>query len=75
VIGATEIYTMMVNAGVPVDHHESDLYAKKTQESERIIEWYEHSPAVSIFLSSADNSPWYDIPFAYMPWWEARSMK
>lgn len=64
------IYERLLRAGVELDHHESDLYAKKTPESDRIVQSYRYKSNVTVFRSTFDGSPWYDIPFAYTPWWD-----
>lgn len=66
------IYDDLKAAGVPLDHHESDLYAKVCPESRAIVARYEHRRIVRLFRSAIDGDLWYDIPFAYLPWWEAR---
>jgi len=70
----TNPYTALVNAGIPLDNHESDLYAKVTPEAGRIIRasgW----GGVTVFINQLDGSPWFDLPFAYLPWWEARQCR
>jgi hypothetical protein len=65
----TSIYQRLVAAGVPLDNHESDLYAKVTGASRPIVE--ERMKAgvlVTVFASQIDGL-WYDIPFAFEPWW------
>ena len=69
------IYQTLKDAGVPLDNHESDLYAKVTPESTRIIAEYKQADTharVSMFVSHLDGERWYDIPFAYTPWWDQR---
>ncbi len=66
------IYTQMIDAGVPVDGHESDLHAKVTPESHEIIKSYGPQVLVSVFISNLDGCAWYEILFAYDPWWENR---
>jgi hypothetical protein len=68
-----QIYDEMVAAGVPVDHNESDLYAKVTPESREIVQRYEFKSIVRTFRNNADGKAWYDIPFAYLPWWITRA--
>ncbi len=63
------IYKDMLAAGVEIDNHETDLYAKVTPESERIVAAYEYSHIVTRFRSAIDGSYWFDIPFAYTPAW------
>ena len=50
-----------------IDHHRSDLYLKKNKASEQIVKAYEYGQSVSTFKSAIDGSLWYDIPFAYSP--------
>ena len=66
------IYGEMVDAGVEIASHGSDLYAKVTPESEAIVKAYEHKENVKRFKNAMDGSSWFDIPFAFLPWWESR---
>ena len=66
------IFKAIVAANVPRDHHESDLYVKATLEARAILAQYEHS--FTSFRNQIDGSLWFDIPFAFDPWWEARGM-
>jgi hypothetical protein len=67
------IYEALKAAGVPLDSHESDLYALVTPESTRIVEAYRFRSNVTTFVSQIDKKRWYDIPFAYLPFWEKKS--
>jgi hypothetical protein len=69
-----QIYEDLKDAGVELDHHESDLYAKVNPTSRKIVEAYKFRGNVTVFSNQIDGSPWYDIPFAYRPWWEARAI-
>ena len=69
------IYEDLKAAGVPMDNHESDLYAKVTPESSAIVAKYEWKDNVKIFTSQIDHLQWYDIPFAYSPWWQRKMEK
>ena len=66
------IYQEMVKHNIPTDSHESDLYVLKTPESEAIIRNWDYAYGVTTFVSQIDNRVWFDIPFAYSPWWESR---
>ena len=66
------IYEEMKAAGVPMDHHESDLYVKVTSRSRQIVQDYEHRENVTTFTSEPDREPWYDIPFGYQPFWDKK---
>ena len=65
-----DIYEQLKKANIPLDHHASDLYAKVTPESQKIIESYPGKSHVTTFISNLDFESWYDIPFAYTPFWE-----
>lgn len=65
----TNVYDALTEAGVPTDHHESDLYAKVTPDSTRIFRAFGTRPTV--FRSQLDGELWYDAPFAYTPYWVA----
>lgn len=56
-----------------IDSWRSDLYLKVTLKSKKIIDKYiEEGHTVKKFKSKIDNCHWYEIPFAYNPWWEER---
>lgn len=63
------LYQQLLAAEVPMDSHESDLYAEVTPESTRIIEEADLQSAPTTFRSRTDGRLWYDIPFAYDPFW------
>jgi hypothetical protein len=67
-----DIYPEMKKTGLPMDNHESDLYVKVDPKSTEIIKRYEHKGNVSQFKNNKDGSMWYDIPFAYTPWWDKK---
>ena len=68
------IYEQMKAAGVETSNHESDLYAKVTPESKKIVKEYEHRGTVSTFTNRQGGGLWYDIPFAFDPYWHKRGM-
>jgi len=53
-----------------IDHHTSDLYLKKTAESEKLIAEYEFKKQVETFTDNITHTTWYDIPFAFTPFWD-----
>lgn len=63
----------LLAAGVPLDSHESDLYAKVSPESHSILAGYVHQQNVTVFRSQVDGCRWFSIPFAYDPFWEGKS--
>lgn len=58
-----------------IDHYESDLYLRKSPASVALIANYEYKNIVSWFKDAIENGIWYEIPFAYDPFWENRGMK
>jgi hypothetical protein len=73
------IYDELKAAGVEIDHHESDLYAKDCEATRRIlgIENGKKRRNVSAtrFRSQNDGSVWWDIPFMYQPYWDKRAKR
>lgn len=66
----TNPYNALTAAGVPIDHHESDLYCLATSEARQIVKLSGWSHTT--FTSQIDGQIWLDIPFAYEPFWGAR---
>ena len=64
------IYEQLKEAGIPLDHHESDLYALLTPESTAIISKWSFLSSVTTFKSQVDGKTWYDLPFAFQPFWD-----
>ena len=61
------IYTELRDAGVHLNYHQSDLYAKDCPEARTILRQYGSRRNVSAFHSEQDGELWYDIPFAFDP--------
>jgi len=73
-----DLYDALVAAGVPVDHHESDLYFRATPEAWAIYNTVRAAMnyigcAATTFFSQVDGKLWVDVPFAYSPWWRRRT--
>ena len=64
------LYEELKTAGIPLDNHESDLYAKVTSESRDIV--VRSGWSCSTFVSNIDGGLWFDLPFAYEPFWLKR---
>ena len=47
----------------------SDLQCKVTKATSRVIERYKYRHLVTTFHSAIDHTLWYEIPFAFAPWW------
>lgn len=68
------LFSRIVQAGIPYDSHESDLYLPDTPEVRAILADFplERGNATR-FRSLVDGTPWLDVPFAFMPYWEERA--
>lgn len=66
------LYGELVLSGCTMDSHESDLYVERTPVSELIVERY-LGKGVKTFRNQNDGEVWFDIPFGYIPFWEART--
>ena len=47
----------------------SDLQCKVTKATSCLIERYKYRHLVTTFQSAIDHTLWYEIPFAFSPWW------
>lgn len=65
-----DIHAEAVKLGVKIGAHESDMYLPVTPETSRLVEQYEFKGNVKMFTSQIDGKKWYDIPFAYQPYWD-----
>jgi hypothetical protein len=67
------LYGDLLAAGVPMDSHESDLYFQDTADSRAILARFPESASIArIFPNQRKGGMWWDVPFAFLPWWERR---
>lgn len=52
-----------------IDNHESDLYIKVNPVSKELINNYEFKNNVTTFKDDVNKELWYEVPFAYIPFW------
>ncbi len=75
----SDLYTDLVAAGIQTANHESDLYFPVTVESTAILARHPLQKGnATRFINQAPpnvGQRWYDVPFAYTPWWEIRNGK
>jgi hypothetical protein len=70
------LYDNLKIHGINTDHHESDLYFPLTVQTTAILEQYPvHSHNATIFTHVEYGFPWYDVPFAFTPWWENKQRR
>ena len=67
-----ELYdeVMKVTSPDEVSSWTSDLQCKVTPETTKLVNKYAYRHLVTKFKSVIDGCMWYEIPFAYKPWWE-----
>ena len=68
-------YAVKLLPAEDIDHHESDLYIRKTPESTALINkmQYKNSGLLSTFRSNIEpHDIWYELPFCYTPVWQER---
>lgn len=51
-----------------IDHHNSDLYVRKTPKSTEIINKLTNKSLLSTFKDNIDGDIWYELPFCYTPY-------
>ena len=66
------IYQQVIEAGIEHDHHESDLYIPVNDQTKKIVHSYEFKRNVTMFASKIDGKPWFNIPFAFQPFWDSK---
>ena len=66
------LFDEIKSAGIPFASHESDLYIPITHQTRAIIERYQFKNNVSTFTNQVEGGQWYDVPFAYTPFWETK---
>lgn len=71
---AENVYEALVEAKITIDSHESDLYFPVTEQTTAILDKFpEDKKRVKMFVSQiAPHVFWYDLPFAYLPYWDAK---
>jgi len=70
------LYERLVEAGCETDSHQSDLYVRETEIAKQIIRDFESEGGITnkeSFTSERDGQRWIDLPFAFKPFWDARS--
>lgn len=72
-LSASQLYRTLEAASAPMDHHASDLYVPVTDATRALIAQYHFREMVTTFRD-ADGQMWYDIPFAYLPFWRQREV-
>lgn len=66
-------YDKLIEAGCePMQAHSnsSDLHVPVTPETTALVRDYQFKRNVTVFTSNLDGEQWYDVPFAWEPFWD-----
>lgn len=68
------LFQALQEAGIKIEHHESDLYFPVSEKSTEILNQFplQEKNKTFFFNVNDDCKKWYDIPFAYDPYWESK---
>lgn len=65
------IYKEIVARSIPHANHASDLYIPVTEETRALLKQFDITTATT-FINQVEGGLWFDVPFAYLPWWKER---
>jgi hypothetical protein len=66
-----KFYESIVRLGIEHHNNESDLYVPITEETTALLkECLIPESSYSTFTSNIDGDRWYNVYFAYIPWWD-----
>ena len=64
------IFEKVKKLGIVYDNHCSDLYIPVNDETKKLVhEYVEYKQCVTTFNCQTDGALWFNIAFAYDPWW------
>lgn len=67
------LYQDLVENGIEIGHRESDLYFPLSEQTIEILKRHPLQNRIAErFINQIDGTLWFDIPFAYIPFWERR---
>jgi len=70
------LYGEIVAAGIKYANHETDLYIPDTPQARAILDRFPvHKANARRFTNRVKGGTWIDVPFAYLPAWEAKQKR
>ena len=69
------LFQMVVKLGIPFSNHASDLYIPVTPETTKLLQSITikgRKHHYSVFNNQVEGGLWYDVAFAYEPFWSAK---
>lgn len=68
-----QLYDELVEKGIKISNHYSDLYFPVTKETTEILARYPLQQGnATTFKNQVEGGLWYDVPFAYLPYWAGK---
>lgn len=64
------LYCRLKEEGIEIANHYADLYFPVTSETTRILRKEYPESKAETFTNLITKTPWYEVPFAYDPYWE-----
>ncbi len=65
---ADTLYDDVIEQGIPHASHYSDLYIPVTPVTQALVK--KHNLSRSPFINQVEGGWWYDVAFAYKPFWD-----
>lgn len=71
----TSIWDEVKRLGIQFDSHETDLYIPVNEQTKELVDRWKFKCNARTFVNQIDHKFWYDLPFAYVPAWEAKGVR
>ena len=62
------LYSVLLDAGIEMSNHCSDLYFEKNEKSDEIVKDYPEA-CITVFMNQITWTQWYCANFQYTPFW------
>jgi len=69
-MNAKTLYQICTEEGIPTKNHYSDLYIPVTPRTRELVKGYH----AHVFTNAVEGGAWFDVPFAFDPYWDARGV-
>lgn len=67
------LYQECVECQIPMRNHASDLYIPANEDTIHLLK--KHNKRATTFLNQVEGGLWFDVAFAFDPWWVAKANK
>jgi hypothetical protein len=64
------LYQECVECGILMRNHASDLYIPANEDTIHLLK--KHNKRATTFINQVEGGLWFDVAFAFDPWWVAR---